>query len=207
MTDRPPRDARQHSAAAARNKQPILEVLQRVLPVRGTALEIAAGCGQHAAHFCAHLPQWTWLPTDADADALASIAAWRAQANVPNLLPPRRLDVLAADWADVPSVDAIFCANLLHIAPWRACPALMRGAARHLAPEGWLIIYGPFLVDGEATAPSNVAFDADLHERNPEWGLRRLADVVAEAEKVRIALRERVAMPANNQTLVFQRAG
>jgi hypothetical protein len=200
-------DARQFSAAAERNRQPILDVLRRVLPARGTALEIAAGSGQHAAHFAAQLPQWTWLASDSDHGALATIEAWRAQAKLANLLPPLKLDVLAPEWPGVPAVDAIFCANLLHIAPWAACAALMRGAARHLAAHGVLVIYGPFVVDGEPTAPSNLAFDSDLKARDPAWGLRRLADVVAEAERVRLALRERVPMPANNLTLVFGRAG
>ncbi len=199
-------DARRFSAAAERNREPILDVLRRVLPARGTALEIAAGSGQHAAHFAAHLPQWTWLASDADDDALASIDAWRAQSKLANLLPPLKLDVLAPEWPGVPVVDAIFCANLLHIAPWAACAALMRGAAHHLAAHGVLVIYGPFVVDGEPTAPSNLAFDADLKARNRAWGLRRLADVVAEAQKVQLALRERVSMPANNLTLVFRRA-
>lgn len=203
MSEPPLRDARLTSAAAERNRQPILDVLARVLPARGTALEIAAGSGQHAVHFAAGLPQWTWLPTDADDGALASIAAWRAYANLANLLPPQRLDVLAREWPGVPTVDAIFCANLLHIAPKAACAGLMQGAARHLAPGGILVVYGPFFVDGEPTAASNVAFDADLRARNPEWGLRRLADVAGEAQRAGLVLRERVAMPANNLTLLF----
>lgn len=198
-------DARRHSPAADRNKQPILEILQRVLPESGLVLEIASGTGQHAAWFAGHLPAWTWQPTDADPDALPSIAAWAAEAGLANVRPPLHLDVMAPAWL-VTTVDAVFCANMLHIAPWATCAALMRGAARHLAPQGLLVLYGPYLVDGQVTAPSNLAFDADLHSRNPAWGLRRLADVAKEAREAGLELQEQFAMPANNLTLVFRRA-
>ncbi|MDB5881845.1 MAG: hypothetical protein JWP43_1723, partial [Ramlibacter sp.] len=140
------------STAAERNKQPILEVLLRILPSRGKALEIASGTGQHAAWFAAALPGWTWQPTDADASALRDIAACVRQAGVPNVLPPLRLDVMAPQWpADAAqfdrTFDAIYCANMLHIAPWPTCAALMQGAARHLAPDGVLVTYGPYLED------------------------------------------------------------
>lgn len=197
--------ARLHSPAAERNRGPILAELQRLLPQRGLLLEIAGGTGQHAAHCAAALPGWRWLPTDGDPRALASIAAWCAGA--PNVLPPQQLDVGAADWPAVPApVDAVYCANLLHIAPWPVCAALMQGAARHLAPHGLLLLYGPYLVDGEPTAPGNLAFDADLRGRDPAWGLRRLADVQQQAGAAGLRLRERVAMPANNLMLVFERA-
>ena len=199
-------DARQHSPAADRNQQPILVQLQQVLPASGLALEIASGTGQHAVHFAAGLPDWTWQPSDPDADALASIAAWRAAARLPNLRPALRLDVMQPQWPGVTPVDAIFCANMLHISPWPTCPALMRGAARHLTPHGRLIIYGPYLVDGVPTAASNLAFDADLRARNPAWGLRRLADVVQEARLAGLQLQTQTAMPANNLLLVFRRS-
>jgi len=200
-----PQDALRHSAAAKRNQQPILEVLRRVLPVSGRALEIAAGTGQHAAYFAAQLPAWTWQPTDADETALASIAAWRETQALPNLLAPRRLDVMT-EWVGVPIVDAVFCANLLHIAPWATCTALMRGAAIHLAAHGVLIIYGPYVVEDHPTAPSNLAFDANLRARNSAWGLRRLSEIVAEAARAGLVLTERVSMPANNLTLILRRA-
>lgn len=197
---------RQTSPAAERNKAPILAALQRVLPERGAALEIAAGTGQHAAHFAAHLPGWTWQPTDPDAAALSSIAAWRAQADAPGLLAPRQLDVLAEPWPVAGPVDAVYCANMIHIAPWACCGALMRGAARLLSPCGQLITYGPYFVEGEDAAPGNVAFDADLRQRHPAWGVRRLGDVVDAARDAGLTLHERVAMPANNLVLVFRRA-
>ena len=194
---------RRHSPAAERNRGPILAQLQRLLPPRGLALEIASGSGQHAAHFAAALPGWRWQPSDGDAQALASISAWCT--GLDNVLPALLLDVLANPWPGVPeSIDAVLCANLLHISPWASCTGLMRGAARHLSSKGLLILYGPFLVDGEATAPSNLAFDADLRARDPAWGLRHLSRVVADAEGAGLRLRERVAMPANNLLLVFE---
>jgi SAM-dependent methyltransferase len=196
-------DVRRHSPAAERNRAPILEVLQRVLPPRGVALEIASGTGQHAAHFAAALPGWTWLPSDPSPDALASIAAWCG--GLPNVRAPLRLDVHDATWVGVPSrVDAIYVANLLHIAPWSTCAALMAGAARHLAPRGVLIVYGPFVERDVPTAPSNLAFDADLRARDPAWGLRALDDVDAQAHRAGLRRRERVAMPANNLLLVYE---
>ncbi|HXE20929.1 MAG TPA: DUF938 domain-containing protein [Rhodoferax sp.] len=204
-------DLRQHSPAAERNRQPILEALQRLLPKRGVALEIASGTGQHVAHFAAGLPGWTWQPSDPQADALASIAAWCTQgdsdAPLPNVRPPLCLDVMTPSWPVPALVDAVFCANMLHIAPWPACAALMRGAARHLAPHGVLLTYGPYLVDGVATAPGNLAFDQSLRARNPAWGIRRTADVAHEASKVGLRLREQIAMPANNLLLVFECTG
>ena len=197
-------DARRHSPAAERNREPILAALQRLLPREGLALEIASGTGQHAAHFAGALPGWRWLPSDGDARSMASIGAWCE--GLANVLPPIHLDVMQPAWASVPAqVDAIYCANLLHISPWACCAALMQGASRHLAARGSLLLYGPYVVDGAATAPSNLAFDADLRARDPAWGLRRLADVTREAAAVGLVLRERVAMPANNVLLVFKR--
>ena len=194
-----------HSAAAERNQGPILAALERLLPHGGVALEIASGTGQHAAHFAAALPQWEWHPSDVEPAALASIDA--RCAGLANVRPALLLDVMRETWPSVPPVvDAIFCANMLHISPWPTCAALMRGAARHLAANGVLVLYGPYVVDGEPTAPSNVAFDADLHARDAGWGLRRLADVTAEAEAAGLALRERIAMPANNLLLAWARA-
>ena len=198
-------DARRHSPAADRNAQPILAQLQRLLPPQGTALEIASGTGQHAAHFSAGLPGWQWWPSDPDADALASIAAWCA--GLERVHQPLRLDVgQPTPWPGVPArVDAMFCANMLHISPWASCAALMRGAQAHLWPQGLLVIYGPFLIDGEPTAPSNLAFDGDLRQRDASWGLRRLSAVLEQAALHDLALEERVPMPANNQLLVLRR--
>lgn len=201
-------DALPHSPAADRNKQPILDVLRKVLPTTGTALEIASGTGQHVAWFAAALPQWSWQPTDADPGALPGIAAWVRQAGLTNVHPPLHLDVLAPQWpaqgpAFTQQFDAIYCANMLHISPWATCAALMQGSARHLAPQGVLVTYGPYLEDDVPTAPGNLAFDQSLRARDPSWGIRRLADVETEARRAGLVLRQRHAMPANNLLLVF----
>ena len=200
-----------HSPAAERNKEPILARLRLLLPASGCALEIASGTGQHAAWFAAGLPGWSWQPTDGDASARASIDAHCAHAGLANVRPARRLDVLAAQWPAegapfAQPFDAIYCANMIHIAPWATCAALMQGAARLLAPDGVLIMYGPYLQDDVATAAGNMAFDQSLHASNPAWGLRPLAGVVQEAAQAGLALTARHAMPANNLLLAFKRA-
>ena len=209
-------DPRWHSPAADRNKQAIADVLQRWLPASGVALEIACGTGQHACHFAAALPGWTWLPTDPDPGAVASTAAWLAEAALPNAMAPRPFDVLSADWPSaLPELaarppDLIFNANMIHIAPWATCAALMQGAAAHLAVGGRLVMYGPYLLDGMAgnhsSSPGNLAFDADLRARNPAWGVRQLAAVLAEAGSAGLQLTARAEMPANNLMLAFERA-
>ena len=199
-----------HSAAADRNKEPILAVLRQLLGPGGSALEIASGTGQHAAWFAAALPGWTWQPTDADASMLPAIAARIAEADLSNVRPPLRLDVEAPQWPTPQApfaerFDAIYCANMLHIAPWECCAGLMQGASRHLTEEGLLVTYGPYLEDAVPPAPSNLAFDADLRQRDPAWGIRHLNDVCAEAEAAGLQLVQRVTMPANNLLLAFGR--
>lgn len=197
-------DGRLHSPAAARNAAPILAQLQRLLPPAGLLLEIASGTGQHAAHCSAGLPGWRWLPSDPDAGALRSISAWCAAAD--RVEEPVQIDVLQAHWPRVPAqVDAVFCANMIHIAPWSCCVALMQGTARHLSASGLLITYGPYLEDTVATSPGNVAFDGDLRQRNAAWSLRRLEAVAEQAAEAGLHLRERVEMPANNLLLAWGR--
>lgn len=193
------------SPAADRNKEPILAHLRDILGERGAALEIASGTGQHAVWFAASLPGWTWQPTDADPAMLPVIAERVAQSGLGNVLPPVNLDVRASQWPPFAGkFDAIFCANMLHIAPWEACAALMAGAARHLATSGMLITYGPYFEHGVPAAPSNLAFDESLRARDPSWGIRALEDVAAQARRAGLVLAQRHAMPANNLLLVFQ---
>ena len=200
MTD----DARRHSPAAERNRAAILAELQRLLPPQGVLLEIASGTGQHAAHCSPGLPGWQWQPSDFEAGALPSISTWCA--GLDRVCAPLQLDVLSPSWPGVPAqVDAVFCANMIHVAPWSCCAGLMRGAARHLSPQGVLITYGPYLEDGVPTSPGNLGFDADLRLRDPGWGLRRREDVEHEAAQAGLVLRERVAMPTNNLLLVWGR--
>ncbi|HKG86305.1 MAG TPA: DUF938 domain-containing protein [Beijerinckiaceae bacterium] len=192
------------SPSAARNREPILAVLRRVLPARGLVLEIASGTGEHAVHCAGALPDLTWQPSDRDPEALASIAAHRAEAGLPNLLAPLALDVTAPSWP-VERADAIVAINMIHIAPWRAAEGLIEGAGRLLAPGGVVYLYGPFMEDSRHTAPSNAAFDESLKARDPAWGVRDVAAVAELAARHGLDLKKRVAMPANNLSLVFRK--
>ncbi|MDP3165966.1 MAG: DUF938 domain-containing protein [Hydrogenophaga sp.] len=201
----------QHSPAAERNQSPILSHLQALLPPTGAALEIASGTGQHAAHFAAALPGWTWQPTDQQTTHFGSISGWAAQTGARNVRAPLRLDVLQSHWPSEGSAfgapfDLIYCANMLHIAPWACCTGLMQGAARHLAPGGCLVTYGPYLEDGVPTAPGNLSFDASLCAQDASWGIRRIDDVAAVAAQAGLQLAARHAMPSNNLLLVWTHA-
>ena len=198
-----PSDART-APATARNRDPILTVLRRVLPQAGTVLEIASGTGEHAIYFAAALPHLAWQPTDRDPAALASIAAHREMARTPNVLPPLALDVCELPWP-VSRMEAVVCINMIHISPWRSAECLISGAAELLAPGAMLFLYGPYMEDGRHTAPSNAAFDASLRAQNPDWGVRDLGDVRKLADEHGFDFVERVAMPANNLSVVFRR--
>ncbi|PTT17703.1 SAM-dependent methyltransferase [Acidovorax sp. HMWF029] len=201
----------QHSPAAERNQTPILERLLALLAPAGAALEIASGTGQHAAHFAAALPGWTWQPTDLQDTHFGSITGWAEQAQAHNVCAPLRLDVLQNPWpSNGPAFgapfDLVYCANMLHIAPWACCAGLMQGAARHLAAGGHLVTYGPYLEDGVPTAPGNLAFDASLRAQDAAWGIRRIEDVMAVAASAGLQLAARHSMPANNLLLVWTHA-
>jgi SAM-dependent methyltransferase len=198
--------ASRFSPAADRNKQPILDVLRGVLSEGGNALEIASGTGQHVAWFAAALPGWTWQPTDAMPVAMESISAHVAEQGLGNVRPPRVLDVMAPGWLpNDAQFDLIYCANMLHISPWATCAALMQGAARHLAPTGFLVTYGPYLEDGVPTSEGNLSFDQSLRAQDPAWGIRRREDVEQEAARAGLRLKARHAMPANNLLLVWEK--
>lgn len=200
---RPDPSSKRTAPAAARNREPILEVLRRVLPPRGLVLELASGSGEHAIYFAAALPGLTWQPTDVSADAVASVAAWRDEAGLPNLRPPLPLDA-TAPWP-VERADAVIAINLIHIAPWAVAEAVFAGAARVLVDDGALITYGPYRFAGAFTAPSNAAFDADLRARDPAWGVRDVVDLDALATRCGLTRVETVALPANNHVLVWRR--
>jgi cyclopropane fatty-acyl-phospholipid synthase-like methyltransferase len=197
-------DARRFAPAVARNKAAITEVLARHLPASGLVLEIASGTGEHALHFAEHFPALTFQPTDADAAALASIAAWRDEARLTNLLPPLMLDVMADVWP-MQKADVLVCINMIHIAPWEATAALMQGAARSLPPNGMLFLYGPFKQGGAHTAPSNAEFDASLRAQDVRWGVRDLGAVAEIARAAGFAAPMVEAMPANNLSVIFRR--
>ncbi len=195
---------KQISAASERNKGPILDVLERVLPESGRVLEIASGTGQHAVHFAAALPALEWQPSDIDPELRASVEAWRADAGLSNLLAPVHLDVTADPWPVV-AADAIVNANMIHIAPWEVCLGLFDGAARLLPVGGVLYMYGPYKIGGAHTAPSNASFDQSLRMRDPSWGIRDLDVVAEEAGRRGLDLIETVEMPANNLSVVYRK--
>ncbi|WP_185961289.1 DUF938 domain-containing protein [Telmatospirillum sp. J64-1] len=198
-------DLKRHAPATSRNREPILEVLRKILPRKGLVLEIASGTGEHAAFFAPALPDITWQPTDIEAANIASIKAWAAEAGAPNLLDPESLDVRAEMWP-VSRADAIFCANMIHIAPWEACVALLKGASKVLPPDGLLILYGPFRQGGRHTAESNERFDESLRSQDPAWGVRDLEEVAREAAAHGLIQADTISMPANNLIVLFRRA-
>jgi SAM-dependent methyltransferase len=198
-------DRRLYFPHVARNREPILEVLQRVLPRDGLVLEIASGGGEHAAYFAQNLPTILWQPTDANSEMFESIAAHRAATGVANLLAPLHLDVTAPQWP-VERADAMVCCNMIHIAPWAATEGLIAGAGRTLTRGGLLYLYGPYKIDGRHTAPSNQEFDTRLRAQNPLWGVRDLTDVSDLAKRHGFAREETVAMPANNLSVILRRA-
>ncbi len=197
-------DPRLYRPHVARNRDPILDVLRRVLPPLGTVLEIASGSGEHAAYFAKELPSLIWQPTDPDARALSSIAAHRADAGTTNLLAPLQLDVTSAHWP-IERADAVMCNNMIHISPWAATEGLMASAERILPAGGVLYLYGPYKVGGRHTAPSNEEFDTYLRNQNAAWGIRDIDEVTALAKSHNFALVETVQMPANNLSVIFRR--
>jgi hypothetical protein len=198
-------DARRSAPAAQRNREPIAEVLSEWLPVSGLVLEVASGTGEHAVWFAERFPGLQWQPSDAHPDALASIAAWQQGAGLPNVRPPIVIDASnPADWP-IERADAVLNINMAHISPWPASLGLIAGASRMLPSGAPLILYGPWLKDDIETVPSNLAFDADLKARDPEWGLRRVEDFAEAAEVEGFQLVETRGMPANNLMLLFAR--
>jgi len=193
---------RRHAPAAGRNVGPIGDVLSEWLPRRGLVLEIASGTGEHALAFASRFPQLDWQPSDPDPEALASIAAWAAE-GPDNLKPPLELNVCDAEWP-VDHADAMLCINMVHISPWQASLGLLDGAARVLGKDAPLILYGPWLEADVEAAPSNLAFDQGLKARDPRWGLRRVEDFAAEAQRRGLVLADRREMPSNNIMLRFE---
>lgn len=201
-------DARRFSPAVQRNREPLFEVLARVLPAAGRLLEIASGSGEHAVWFAPQFPGLSWQTSDPNPDLRQSIASHIAHAGLA-LPPPLDIDVTRPDWgtpgAPLEKLDAIFCANMIHIAPWAATLGLLDGAARHLKSAGKLCLYGPYKREGAHTAPSNAAFDQSLRSQNPEWGIRDLEKVTEEAAGRGLQASDVVEMPSNNLTVIFER--
>jgi SAM-dependent methyltransferase len=192
------------SPSAERNKGPIADVLKRVLPSHGLVLEVSSGTGQHVVHFAREMPHLEWQPTERDEETLASIASWVAGEALPNVRAPLRLDVCEQPWP-ISEAQAVICLNMIHIAPWAAAEALIRGAESVLTPGGILFLYGPYRRNGAHTAPSNEAFDRQLRAQNPEWGVRDFEAVARYAESRGFEAPGVYEMPANNLSVVFRK--
>ena len=190
--------------AALRNREPIAKVLRDWLPESGLVLEIASGTGEHAVYFAESFPHLEWQPSDIHPDALDSIRSGRDAARLSNVREPIMLDSAAPDWP-IARADCVLSINMVHISPWASALGLIDGAARILPEGGALILYGPWLKSDIPTAPSNLAFDADLKRRDQAWGLRRVEDFAAAAEKQGLALVETRQMPANNLMLLLRK--
>lgn len=207
-------DGRLDAAAFHRNHAPIWAVLQKFLAGKsGDVLEAGSGTGQHVVHFATHAPDIIWWPSDLNERHLKSIEAWRAHTALPNIRPPLRVDLSDPAWcpqmhdgSGPGELLAVFCANVIHIAPWRVAEGLFTGAARYLRSDGRLFLYGPFKRDGKHTAMSNAVFDTSLRQQDAEWGVRDIAEVEKLAAGVGLVLVETVQMPANNMILAFQRS-
>jgi SAM-dependent methyltransferase len=208
-------DGRLDAPAFHRNHEAIRAVLLKFLAGKsGRVLEAGSGTGQHIVDLARHLPEITWWPSDLNEAHLKSIDAWRAYSQASNIRPPLRIDLSDPDWcgemrdgSGPKELLAVFCANVVHIAPWRVAEGLVAGAGRYLGPDGLLFLYGPFKRGGQHTAPSNAAFDSSLREGNPEWGVRDIEAVDELAARAGLSLVEVAEMPANNLTLVFRRTG
>lgn len=202
-------DHRAYAPACARNKDPILDVLQGILDDTAYVLEIAAGTGEHAVHFTDARPGWRWQPTDIDDAGLRSQRAWADHVAHDRVLPAKHLSVLETNWADVlderQKFDAVYCCNMIHISPWACTPALFAGAAAVTTSDAVLATYGPYKVNGAHTADSNARFEAWLHDRSPEFGVRDLADVYGAAEQSGWICKAQIDMPANNKMLIFKK--
>lgn len=201
-------DARQYASATQRNRQPILEVLLKILPTTGNILEISSGTGEHGVFFAPRLSPRQWIPSEPNPMLRASISAWQNQFTATNLHPPLDIDVRNELWSietQPIEINAIVNINMIHIAPWDACLGLMAGAGRILPQGGILYLYGPFKRDGEHTAPSNQAFDRSLKTRNPEWGVRDIEEVTEVAVNEGLEFKEIIPMPANNFSIIYQK--
>jgi hypothetical protein len=188
--------------------------LQRYLAAEtGDVVEAGSGTGQHVVYFARHTPDIVWWPSDLNEQHLKSIAAWRGHSGLGNVRPPQRIDLSDPAWCLAPHdgsgpgrLLAIFCANVIHIAPWRVAEGLFAGAGRLLRADGWLFLYGPFKRDGAHTAVSNAVFDSSLRDNNPEWGVRDIAELEKLAMAAGLHLVEIAEMPSNNLVLVFGRS-
>jgi hypothetical protein len=176
-------------------------------------VEAGSGTGQHVVYFARHAPDIIWWPSDLNAQHLKSIEAWRAYSGLSNIREPLSIDLSDPLWCAAmhdgsgpKQLLAVFCANVIHIAPWRVAEGLFEGAGRYLRDDGRLYLYGPFKRGGRHTAVSNAVFDSSLRERDAEWGVREVEALERLAAEAGLALAETFEMPANNLILAFARS-
>ena len=200
-------NVKQYALATGRNREPIFQVLSEVLPQSSKVLEIASGTGEHAVYFASKLPSCHWIPSDVNPESRSSITAWKNDSAIDNLSLPLSIDVTQDNWQSgvAKEIDTIVNINMIHIAPWQACLGLMKGAGQILPSSGILYLYGPYKRDGEHTAVSNANFDRSLRERNPQWGVRDLEQVIEAAGNADLKLQQVIEMPANNLSIIFSR--
>ncbi|ACB52446.1 DUF938-containing protein [Crocosphaera subtropica ATCC 51142] len=201
-------NSKQYAPATQRNREPILEVLLRVLPPSGNILEIASGTGEHSLFFAPAFSPRQWIPSDPNPTARNSIEAWRKESLIENIQSPLNINAGSSRWEieeQELNITTIININMIHISPWSACLGLMEGASRILPLGGILYLYGPYKQGGKHTAPSNESFDQSLHSQNPEWGVRNLEEVIQVAEERGLIFQEKVEMPANNLSVIFQK--
>ena len=201
-------DGRRFSPSIGRNKDVVRETFLSVMLTRGAILEIASGTGEHGAHITAAAPELSWTYSDIEPASQASQAAWRAHEGHDRLSGPLTVDTTADHWGEAETQapwDGLFCANMIHIAPFAAAIGMIDGAGRLLRPGGRLMIYGPFARNGEI-APSNARFSEDLKRRDPSWGVRDLdLDILPLAARAGLELFKAIEMPANNLSVVFEK--
>lgn len=201
---------KKHAPATVNNREPILEILKNIIVNNdtGNILEVASGTGEHSIFFAPHFPQQKWIPSDQNLESIASIKAWREEYHCDNLQSPLIIDVMERDWylpLKTEKISTIICINMIHIAPWEACLGLMEGAGELLPLNGILYLYGAYKLNNQHTAPSNKEFDYYLRSQNPAWGVRNLEDVEKIANKYHLNLEQKIAMPANNFSLIFRK--
>lgn len=201
-------DLRQYAPATQRNRQPILDVLIKILPSFGNILEIASGTGEHALFFSPHFSPRKWIPSDINKQSIESIKSWINFSSTNNIESPLLLDVNAESWyipEHLNPINSIININMIHISPWKSCIGLMKGVEQIVPSGGILYLYGPFKINNQHTAPSNEQFDQYLKIQNPQWGVRNLDDVILLANQYKLNFKEIISMPANNFSVIFER--
>lgn len=190
--------------AAARNVETLCDLLAEFAPLRGNALELASGTGQHIVRFASRLPDLNWQPSEVDSSRQASIDAYVTDAALSNLRAPIRLNACSSHWSDeVPSQSLILLTNLLHLISTDEAEQLISQAAHALAPQGTFIIYGPFKRGGKLTSDGDRAFHRNLSQHDPDIGYKNDAAIINVAEKAGLGLKRAVELPANNLALIL----